>query len=273
MHPAGTPTILEVLVASASDAQAVAVYCVLIGFLHVSLSSFLTGPEFDQRSKRIQVAQSAVNLGLTGTLALLYASVLITESTSYSLLGDEGAASRVFGKFTDEAVLAMHLNFAMVLYECFLYALLGKSLDLWAHHVLGIILLTLTLRSGQCGIYLAWAGISEGTSVNLSLRNLLLESGMKKSRIYVVNGLLLWLSFLVLRVLNLAVLSWRIMRDVFVVLPAARLEAEADPVLRYMDLFASVFIWALSTWWFYKITLGVIDGLRGGKKLKLEDDK
>ena len=187
--------------------------------------------------------------------------------------GDEGAASRVFGKFTDEAVLAMHLNFAMVLYECFLYALLGKSLDLWAHHVLGIILLTLTLRSGQCGIYLAWAGISEGTSVNLSLRNLLLESGMKKSRIYVVNGLLLWLSFLVLRVLNLAVLSWRIMRDVFVVLPAARLEAEADPVLRYMDLFASVFIWALSTWWFYKITLGVIDGLRGGKKLKLEDEE
>ena len=76
-----------------------------------------------------------------------------------------------------------------------------------------------------------------------------------------------------LRVLNLAVLSWRIMRDVFVVLPAARLEAEADPVLRYMDLFASVFIWALSTWWFYKITLALIDGLRGGKKLKLEDDK
>jgi hypothetical protein len=96
---------------------------------------------------------------------------------------------------------------------------------------------------------------------------------MKKSRIYVVNGLLLWLSFLVLRVLNLAVLSWRIMRDVFVVLPAARLEAEADPVLRYMDLFASVFIWALSTWWFYKITLGVMDGLRKGKKLKLDDEE
>jgi hypothetical protein len=39
-----------------------------------------------------------------------------------------------------------------------------------------------------------------------------------------------------------------------------------------MDLFASVFIWALSTWWFYKITLGVMDGLRKGKKLKLDEE-
>jgi len=264
---------VQVIVASA-DVRGIALMSVAIGISHAAAAILLSRRTWFaslSSAKQSMTAQALVNVALAGSLCVMYASALGTFGIS-QLLNDAGAADRMFGA-PETYANTLRLNFAMVLYECFFYVLFGKGLDLWAHHLLGVLILTLTLRSGQCGAYIAWAGTSEGTTVFLGLRTLMLESGMKKSPLYVANGLLLWLGFFGLRVVSLFGCTWRIARDLFVVLPetdAARVDAEAHPLLRHLCLGSAFFIWALSTWWFYKITLGVLDAVGLGKKTTMK---
>ena len=242
-----------------------AAYVAIIGACHNAVARFFgSRPWFVSKSsaKQSGISQAAVNIGLAGLLCCMYAGALAQPDRAV-LLADDGMETRMFGSPLSAALITetLRLNLAMVLYECYFYAVHGKGLDLWAHHVLGLLVLLRALDGGQCAIYIAWAGISEGTTVFLSLRALLLESSQTAHPLYVVNGAFLWLSFLVLRVLWLPTCAWRLARDIFIVPTSglsARFEADAHLMLRQVLLWSCVFIWALSTFWFGKITSGLL---------------
>jgi len=240
-------------------------YVAIIGACHfAALRFFGTRAWFSAKtsSKQSAIAQAAINIGLAGSLCCMYASAL-GQLDSAALLADSGVETRMFGSPISAALImeALRLNLAMVLYECYFYYVHGKGLDLWAHHILGTGVLLLALHGGQCATYIAWAGISEGTTVFLGARTLLLESGLSAHPLYVVNGAFLWLSFLGLRVLMLAACAWRLARDIFIVPTSAlsaRFEVDAHLMLRHVLLWSCAFIWALSTFWFGKITMGLL---------------
>lgn len=206
------------------------------------------------------IAQAVVNVGLTGTLCILYAhSVLSTLGVS-GAMDDARAADRMYGSPQAYAP-TMRINLAMVLYETVFYVKYGKSLDLWIHHILGVFILVITLRTEQCGAYLAWAGTAEGTTVFLGVRTFLMQAGMQASPLYVVNGVLLWLSFLLLRVVSLFVCSWRLMVDMYHGIQPPSDITERYEAFHTLMLLSCLFIWALSTWWFWKITVGLLRAL------------
>ncbi|MCO5567086.1 hypothetical protein L7F22_020771 [Adiantum nelumboides] len=88
-------------------------------------------------------------------------------------------------------------DLAMILW--FYPALGGKEYVL--HHLLSIISLALSLYSGQAHIYLYLVLLSEVTTPFVNLRWYLSMAGMKDSRVYVYNGILLFFAWLFARVL------------------------------------------------------------------------
>ena len=114
----------------------------------------------------------------------------------------------------------------------------------------------------------SWAGVGEITGVPLSMIELLGAYGMKQSVLYKVSGVSLWVGFLTTRVISYAVLAYVILDDLLVGLPAAGRLEEVDPVLRWIVLPATVFVWLLSSFWFTKITKGMFKalGLTGARQ-------
>ena len=142
----------------------------------------------------------------------------------------------------------------------------GKELALVAHHILGIVVVSLSLYSEHMGHFIAWAGLAEFTNMPLSLLAIMQAGGMKEHPLYAPNGALLWAGFLTTRVISLAGCGWRLGRDLLVVLPRMGVLERVQVVLRYAVLPATGLIWALSLFWFSKITVGLLKalGLWGG---------
>ena len=111
--------------------------------------------------------------------------------------------------------------------------------------------------------YAAWDGIVEITNLPLCAMTLMNRLGMKAHPFYVPNGVLLWLSFVVFRVVSLP--GWLISfaRDV---IQHPELFAATPPTLAYVTLPSTIAIWALSMTWFAKIHKGMMKALRGGSQ-------
>jgi hypothetical protein len=117
---------------------------------------------------------------------------------------------------------------------------------------------SLALRSGHLGYFVAWAGLAEFTNVPLSVLYVMNTANLKDHPFYVPNGIILWMGFLTTRIISLAVCAWRLSRDLFVTLPALGKLEQLDPVLRYLLLPSNIFLWGISCHWFMKITLGIL---------------
>lgn len=209
-------------------------------------------PEYSKRVKRAYLVQSVIAIpGCALMGGYFFAS-------AYG-----GGGTPVARWFASDAlsILAFRINFGYTLYETVLYAIYGKRPEFWAHHLLGILMSSRLLTAFHCHQIIAWAGVGEITGVPLSAIELLGAFGMKKTLLYKVNGVALWFGFLTTRAISYAVLASVMLDDLLVGLPAAGKLEELDPVLRWIVLPATLFVWVLSCFWFYKITRGMLKAL------------
>ena len=230
--------------------------------------SWLPSPTAKERSLAVQ---SAVNVIILIFVFGLYVAALFGPSNWKTTMFDDADAAVVQRTFasSDSLDAGLSLNLALVLYETSLYLYFGKTLAEFAHHVLGVVVVSLSLRSGHLGYFVAWAGLAEFTNVPLSVLYVMNTANLKDHPLYVPNGILLWMGFLTTRIISLAVCAWRLSRDLFVTLPALSKLEQLDPALRYLLLPSNLFLWALSVMWFRKITHGMLKALGTmGKKAK-----
>ena len=119
--------------------------------------------------------QSAVGGAVSLVIFLFYLAGLFEASDwSPTMFSDAAASHRAFVK-NDYIVAGRSWNLGMVLYETFLYCIYGKELFIFAHHVLGIVVVSLALYSGTWGYFVSWCALDR---VNPVLRYLLLPSNL-----------------------------------------------------------------------------------------------
>jgi len=152
------------------------------------------------------------------------------------------------------------------------------------HHTLSIYAYTIGLRSSQLFFFGTSYGVCETTNVFLNILLLSKAEGPFGERVakalgplQTVNGLLLWVSFFVFRVLLFPWVLYTCYRDWTRMGASTMTNAEAFPQMRVgtegyaritlweqsQAVGCGLFLWVLSCWWFYKLTLGVIKTLRG----------
>ena len=205
--------------------------------------------------------QSAVGGAVSLVIFLFYLAGLFEASDwSPTMFSDAAASHRAFVK-NDYIVAGLSWNLGMVLYETFLYCIYGKELFIFAHHVLGIVVVSLALYSGTWGYFVSWCGLAEFTNMPLSLHTILGIVGLKEHPLYSSNVLVLWAGFLMTRVISMAFCAWRLSRDLFVTLPKLDALDRVNPVLRYLLLPSNLFLWGISCHWFRKITLGILKAI------------
>ena len=205
------------------------------------------------RSQQAATAQSAVSV---------IAAPL--QGGLYFLAALSGGGSMTARLVSSSAMhkLGLEVNLAVTLYETGLYIVYGKGAEFWAHHVLGLWVLGFALASGQLHQIVAWAGTAEVTGLPLALLDLFKTFGVNGGPAFVANGALLWLGFLTTRVVSLPICATFLARDLLDA-RASGLWASLSAELRYIMVPAVLFIWGLSSFWFSKITKGLVKAVRG----------
>ena len=136
--------------------------------------------------------------------------VLVTAplQTWYFALALANGSDDLFFTTSPHHVRACNECLAVLVYEVFLYVRHGKKWIFWLHHLIATTFCTLALTTTIGQHVIAWAGICECTGLFLAVHLLNVE------RLKLVNGILLWITFLTFRILNLGVLTARVAWEV-----------------------------------------------------------
>lgn len=130
-----------------------------------------------------------------------------------------------------------------------LYPSLG-GLEYVVHHLLSMLSVIYAMLTGEGQIYTYMVLISEATTPTINLRWYLDAAGMKKSRSYLINGVVMFLAWLVARILLFLYLFYHIW-------------AHYDKVMQMQTfglrliLVVPAVIAVLNLVWFWKILLGL----------------
>lgn len=142
----------------------------------------------------------------------------------------------------------------------------AKELKFIVHHVATALAYEAALHVQQLVFFACCAGLVEGTNVFLQSITMLQRTKNKSHITYYVSGFMLWLSFLVLRVVFLPLLVYRFYLDM-----SAKPTKTIDKVSHAyagMGISAVVGIWMLSCYWFASISKGLLKTLCGtGQKV------
>ena len=172
--------------------------------------------------------------------------------------------------------IALHI--ASSLYESTCYVFAKKGLVFYLHHVVTLGGCFSMLFFGRASLWCCAIGLIEGTNIPLGIvlgGPFRTTPAIKNSLLYKLNGILLWIMYLVIRV-PCPYVMYLLHKDVQenglgVGKNVAWLfedEAMNQAWLLYMDV-VCLFLWGLSMMWFSQITNGMLKALGfGGKKTK-----
>lgn len=203
--------------------------------------------------KRHQTAQDIVSSSTSVVLCLVYAACAWELKDSYE--------TRVFGtKLVSYWALQQHCGYT--LYEVIVYLIFGKELILYVHHALAILNLGNILFFNYNHFIACVMGLVEGTNPCLAAVYAFKRVGKPwvDSPWSTVAGVGLWVGFLVLRIINLPIALYWTTFD-FLTLQASGQKPEVQPWY-FMGLVSIALIWTLSSYWFYRITLGMLKQLK-----------
>ena len=147
------------------------------------------------------------------------------------------------------------------------------KIPLLSHHILSCIAYSGGLLTGRLHFWAALDGMCEFTNIFLNILLLTKTSGgpsfgpkfkKKLGVIFDINGILLWISFLIFRIVLFPAWLYYFMRDCFVDngINLALWSTVTTFEFTFYPM-VTVFLMALSTLWFWKLTIGVIKSLRG----------
>jgi len=161
---------------------------------------------------------------------------------------------------TWSSTVGLSVHLAYCTYDLFLYVIIGKRYEFWIHHIIVIYCYGATLACDKMHFYAAWIGMVEGSNPSLCAHIILERIGYPLSHpITLVNGAGLWICFLVLRVALIPQWLHQLYADV-----TTNYEGSwgvVHPGLSYSVVPAGIVIWALSLFWFWKVTSGILKGL------------
>mmetsp|Transcript_4968 Transcript_4968/g.11698 ORF Transcript_4968/g.11698 Transcript_4968/m.11698 type:complete len:267 (+) Transcript_4968:132-932(+) len=191
--------------------------------------------------------------------------------TTFYLLAVLEFHGSVEDRWTGVSFFTVHgiaLHAASSLYESVNYVLTGKEWLFYAHHVvtLGCCVSMLFTERGQ--FWCSVLGLVEATNIPLGMITVLGSTPkLRNSLVYVLNGILLWLLYLLLR-LPIPVAMYFLARDLWTQGPESGgpawvFEDATMQTCWVVFLFTSgSFLWLLSMFWLKKITAGVVKGLK-----------
>uniref|UniRef100_A0A7S2RIV2 TLC domain-containing protein n=1 Tax=Rhizochromulina marina TaxID=1034831 RepID=A0A7S2RIV2_9STRA len=165
---------------------------------------------------------------------------------------------------------AINLHIACTIYEATTYVLSGKELQFYLHHVVVIGNCSYMLVTGRGHLWCSWLGLVEGTNVPLCSLTFLGSTSFKGGLLYTLSGVMLWISYVVLRVISAPAAMYYIYLDSQNHPGSAWISK--DPEFNtgwYVFVYASgAFLWGLSMYWFYLITKGLLKAIGVIKKKK-----
>ena len=163
---------------------------------------------------------------------------------------------------------AMKYILGMSIYEEINYISYGRELIYHFHHFLVILSYCIFLGYPHLYFYLAWASTVETTGlfVNYFLSNRRLFP-LSNDRI-VISGALMWLSFLLFRVVSIIGCLCMLLYDI--------ISYPNETIVQISKLFVAVMVFVilsvflLSCYWFYKMTVGIYKALKENKEVAPE---
>jgi len=165
--------------------------------------------------------------------------------------------------------VAMLLHVSSSIYEALVYLVYRKPMVYMVHHAIVVYAYGVGLWVGAMHFWGAWDGLTEASNINLCFLKigLILQSG-RGSTAETVNGMLLYLSFLFVRVLSLPLWLALYAHDVYF-RPEVTWHhplAEASTTRQVCMLtypVCTLVIWCFSVVWFQPIHKGMLKAMRG----------
>lgn len=165
---------------------------------------------------------------------------------------------------------AINLHVGCTLYEATTYMLSGKALQFYLHHVVVVGNCSYMLLTGRGHLWCSWLGLVEGTNVPLCLLTFFGSTPLKGGILYTLSGVMLWVSYVALRVVSAPAAMYEIYMDSQKYPADAWISENAEFNNNwYVFVYASgAFLWGLSMYWFYLITKGLLKAIGVTKPAK-----
>lgn len=179
--------------------------CILIHVASKAGFSRLGLPVPDQEAKnkpateklgRIEWDQTITGFAHSSFVSICYL-VVLHDVFFNGTVEDHWAKSTWFSRHG----IASHMSFS--LYEMSIYVMVGKPIHFYMHHVLVILCFASFLVTGRGHLWCCWLGLVEASNPFLCLLSLMRQvPALKATMFYYVNGFLLWLAYVVFRVVS-----------------------------------------------------------------------
>ncbi|XP_043699730.1 TLC domain-containing protein 4-B-like isoform X2 [Telopea speciosissima] len=130
-----------------------------------------------------------------------------------------------------------------------LYPSLG-GMEYVLHHLVSLVAVAYSMLSGEGQLYTYMVLISEATTPTINLRWYLSTAGMKRSRVYLINGVAIFFSWLVARVLLFIYLFYHVYLHSYQVI-------QMQPFIRFMVFGVPSMLFIMNLLWFAKIVKGL----------------
>jgi hypothetical protein len=205
---------------------------------------------------QIEFVQS-INAVATSTLVPLFYA-LGYYSLEYSII------DRWQG-FNTMYLHALSLHAALTIYETWLYITYfpEKGVEFHAHHVLVLTNCWLCLYTKRSCGWGAWFGVVEITNIPLTGITCLGKLKAQSNPLYTACGALLWVMFLIFRIINVPWGLYQMAEDLWYEGAAGGIaRVFDDSIMNGVSVFilfgGAFFLWGVSCFWFYKITKGLL---------------
>mmetsp|Transcript_9767 Transcript_9767/g.26620 ORF Transcript_9767/g.26620 Transcript_9767/m.26620 type:complete len:287 (-) Transcript_9767:83-943(-) len=265
--------------------ELIAKYYLLCGVFHifssvVSAACFPAYKEKDNKDKTAKVPTTLadkINWDYTNA-SILYCVMIFYYYTAAVL---EIAPLGLEGRWTANTFNTTHgitLHIASSLYETTCYLFANKGLVFYLHHIVTVGGCGSMLFFGRASYWCCLLGLVEGTNIPLGFvlgGPFRTTPAIKNSLAYKVNGILLWVMYLVIRI-PIPYSMYLLHKDV-----NEHGLGKGDNIawvfddatqntmwVAYMDV-VGLFLWGLSLMWFSQITSGMLKALGVGAKAKV----
>jgi len=199
-------------------------------------------------------------------------SVLLFVMYGFSALGLKDTAETRVGGITNLSYWSLMTHLGYTAYESLLYLCMekwgtGKDALMYIHHACVLANLVPVLCTNRLHFYSCWMGLVEGTNPCLSGVFFFPRINMKDSIFLTISGVMLFLGFLFLRVIPLPYIFYCVMKD----WDTLDWSMASSAWAYCFGSVSIIFLWCLSTFWFYRIALGMFKTL-GWIKPKAKKD-
>jgi hypothetical protein len=154
------------------------------------------------------------------------------------------------------------LTYGLTLYEEALYLYYGRELIFHFHHVLVVVMFSSILYYPHLIFFVCWAATVEATG--LFVNYFLIDRKLNPKRTNIMAGVLMWLSFLIFRIISLPVCLIIVLLDA---LKEPRVISDLSLPYLLLNGCSALCVLLMSGFWFYKMTKGILKALKGGKEV------